>query len=102
MNIVCRRWFLQRLAKPRCVVDGHELVLEWNRIQFIPLVPRMDHQIVVKTAYWGRPLSAVRLSLVLEPGEVRNYQYRTPLLFWPGSLILVEPKQPGPRWRASK
>ncbi len=89
INVICTRRLFIVLARPRLVVDGHELVLEWGKIRFVPLVPMVEHHLVLKLAHMGKVLGATRTTILLRPGEVRNYSYRPPLLFWPGALERV-------------
>jgi hypothetical protein len=73
--------------QPVCEIDGERKVLKWGEEAGIPLSPCIPHKVAVSFGYLGGKKGLASMEIVLNPGEIQAYEYRTPILMTrPGKL----------------
>ena len=90
VNLICKKQFGQWLItnEPYCIINNLETRgLLWNQMIFTQLEPGVMYFFQIQFKYMGGPCGVARLSIMVQPGEVQIYEYRTPWVIGSGGEI---------------
>ena len=90
VNILCKKLFGQFLLtnNPYCIINNIDVrELQWDHINFIPLMPNIPYSFLIQVNYMGGPMGGIGFSVFVQPGEIQNLEYKTPFtIFSPGKI----------------